>query len=91
MQMQLPNHLFVCGLSIYSIFSFSKSKPLVRVKSTLATAEHCAEQAGKRVQVLETFIRGYFDAVVGELGQLTASSDRNRDDDIPLRLSDSPI
>jgi hypothetical protein len=26
---------------------------------------------------------------VGELGQFTASSDRNRDDNIPLRLSDS--
>jgi hypothetical protein len=28
---------------------------------------------------------------VGELGQFTALSDRNRDDDIPLRLSDSTI
>jgi hypothetical protein len=28
---------------------------------------------------------------VGELGQFTTSSDRNRDDDIPLRLSDSTI
>jgi hypothetical protein len=26
--------------------------------------------------------------IVGELGQFTASSDRNRDVDIPLRLSD---